>query len=462
MKAAAALITAWLLVYAPTVTGGFIKDDFAWLQHSRIDSWSSIYALFATADDFYRPVVRLSFGLTEAVFGPTPLPYGLTNLLLALACAAAIALLARALALPSWAALVAAAIWAFNFHGINMAVVWLSGRTSLLGTLFATLAAWCVLRDRRWSAALFAFAALLSKEEVIALPLIVSLWQLMDRRSLLSVAPVWIVFAIYLALRANSGAFGVTTAPSFYRFTTDPMLLVRNVIEYADRSMTLAAAVTLAGIAALGRFPQLTSEDKYRMLKATIWLIGGFAVTLWLPVRSSLYAVLPSVGGAIVAATLLAASAKQVDARRAWQVAGVGLVLPFLLVPIYWSRNGRWTALRALSSETLLVIKTQALPPQTLVVLEDDLSTRTNFRNTFGALFPEAAAVYFGDDLHLWIEPPPPEVENTAVKRPDASHVVTLRLSAGRVEPVTSSAESAMGANRQTPGVLPSRRMPPQ
>lgn len=48
-------------------------------------------------------------------------------------------LLAERLGLPVPAALLTAAVWSFNFHGINVAVLWISGRTSLLVVLFAIL-----------------------------------------------------------------------------------------------------------------------------------------------------------------------------------------------------------------------------------------------------------------------------------------------------------------------------------
>ena len=82
------------------------------------------------------------------------------------------------------------------------------------------------------------------------------------------------------------------------------------------------------------------------------WLIGGFAVTIWLPVRSSLYAVFPSVGLALAVGTLLTATARNAEPRRAWRVAIAGVILPFLLLPIYWQRNVRWTELRNLSAAT--------------------------------------------------------------------------------------------------------------
>src|SRR5918994_2309913 len=160
--AAFVLTAAWLLAYGSTIPGGFIKDDFAWVYHSRLESWASVYQLFARAEGFYRPIVSLSFGITEAFFDNNPVPYAITNVALALGCAVAIFGLARALGLPAWAAVLAAAIWAFNFHGINMAVAWLSGRTSLFATLFAALSALSLTRGKPVVAGLWCFAALMS------------------------------------------------------------------------------------------------------------------------------------------------------------------------------------------------------------------------------------------------------------------------------------------------------------
>lgn len=431
--AAILLTMAWLLAYGGTITGGFIKDDFAWILHSRIDGWTSIYRAFAHADGFYRPMVQLSFGITEAIFGIDPVPYALTNIALALGSAAAIFALLVALGLPSWAALLGTATWAFNFHGINMAVAWLSGRTSLFGTLFSTLAVLALTRRRPVAAGVFCFAALLAKEEVLALPAIVTLWALIDRAPIRGTAPMWAALLVYLVLRDHSGAFGISNAPAFYRFQTDPAVIVKNFIEYTDRSLSLGVAVTAAALAVLGRLPLFSESLQRHVLKGLAWLVLGFALTLWLPVRSSLYVVFPSIGVAIITASVVAAAAASGVPLRAMRLAVAGVLLPFLLVPVYWQRNDRWMGPRALSSETFRAITATPLPNRTLVVLEDDLSTRDNFRNTFGTLFPEAATLHFGDDLQFWIDPPAPEVVGV-LTRPESASVATFRLVNGRVE----------------------------
>jgi hypothetical protein len=431
--ASLALAAAWLAAYTPTIAGGFIKDDFGWIYHSRLSDWSSIYSTFANAQVFYRPMVQLSFGLTELVFGTNPIPYALTNLALGIACAIAIYHLARVAGLAPWAAVVATAVWAFNFHGINMAIAWLSGRTSLLGTLFSVLAAIALLRNRAAATGLLAFAAFLSKEEVVALPLIFTLWILINGSSLRAAIAPWAALGVYFMLRGFSGAVGITDAPPYYQFTFDPSHVASNIIEYADRSMTLGVLLLIATMIALRRVPAPTAGEWRLVWMGAIWLILGFAATIWLPVRSSLYAVFPSVGFALAVGTLVTAAARRAEPRHAWRVAMAGLVLPFLLLPIYWQRNVRWTELRTLSSETIRAIQADLLPRETLVVLEDDLSHRANFRHVFGPLLHEAAALHFNNRVALWIEPPPPEVDRSA-KPAYSTHVVTFRLIEGHVE----------------------------
>jgi hypothetical protein len=464
------LTFAWLLAHGPTVPGGFINDDFAWVLRSQIDGWRSVVAAFTHADGFYRPIVQLSFGISDAIWGTDPLPYALTNLGLALAAAAAIYALSVALGLPSWAALVATAVWAFNFHGINMGVAWFSGRTSLFGTLFATLGALAFTRHRPLAAGLLCFAALLSKEEVIALPAILTLWAVIDRSALRSTRsalrstlPMWAVLLVYLVLRGYSGAFGISDAPPFYQFSTDPSVIGNNLLEYADRAMTFGVLTMALALVMLGCLPARTDHDTRLILKGSTWLVCGFALTLWLPVRSSLYVVFPSVGFAIVTAVVVSAAAAQATTARARAIrtATVGLVLPFLLLPVYWSRNVGWTELRALSTETFHAIEAEPLTSHTLVVLEDDLSTRANFRNTFGTLFPAAAALYFGAQVDLWIDPPSPEITSAAMQRPDAQRVATFRLVGGRVERASPQVSFARGACHASYRARQTDSMPP-
>src|SRR5262249_37117327 len=161
---------------------------------------------------FFRPMVSLSFGANRWICDLEPRCYGLTNLVLAIACAAAIYALARSLAIPRGGALLASAVWAFNWHGIEMGVLWISGRTALVAVLLSTLAAAAFARQRMWLAAALCLAAMLAKEEAILVPAVLVAWgavesrlgERVDRRGVAWFAVVSIVcVAVYLTLRGR-------------------------------------------------------------------------------------------------------------------------------------------------------------------------------------------------------------------------------------------------------------------
>ena len=126
----------------------------------------------------------------------------------------------------------------------------MSGRTATLLTLFSLLAAAAFVRAWYGAAAVLIACALLSKEEAVALPFILLTWAWIKGRgarpSWPAIAAVVVPLAGYLALRALTPAMTPATAPSFYRFTAEPLLVIRNAGEYLDRSATLAAAALLS------------------------------------------------------------------------------------------------------------------------------------------------------------------------------------------------------------------------
>src|SRR6185295_6242175 len=105
-----------------------------------------------------------------------------------------------------------------------------------------------------------------------------------------------LVMAVYLALRSQTGAMTPATAPGYYRFTFEPAAVSRNALEYADRAVTTSAIAVLAGLLLL--WPKgfrLDPVQRRIVLCAALWLAGGYGMTLFLPVRSSLYAIVPSI-----------------------------------------------------------------------------------------------------------------------------------------------------------------------
>jgi hypothetical protein len=139
-----------------------------------------------------------------------------------------------------------------------------------------------------------------------------------------------------------------------------------------------------------------------------VWLAAGYAITVWIPSRSSLYACFPSVG-AIIAASALWDRWWATSTTVRQQTALVALaVIPVLCAPIYIARNSRWTALADFSQATLNYVEpyVRSAPPDTWIVLVDDRARRVNVQSAFGSLLADALLIRTGRTVKVWVEPP--------------------------------------------------------
>jgi hypothetical protein len=157
-----------------------------------------------------------------------------------------------------------------------------------------------------------------------------------------------------------------------------------------------------------------------------------YALTVFLPVRSSLYAVLPSCGSALgvgVCASVLLR--ERADRFRAAATALV--LLAVLLVPVYRSRNVQWVGPADTSARVMrtLQIATGARPQGGHILLVDDPRERVNLDGAFGTLFPDALAIFLGEQ---WTG----EISRTADAAPRADLV--FRYQAGGIVPLGGSA----------------------
>lgn len=417
------IVALFALIYAPALGHGFVRDDFRWIAAADVHSPSDVARIFSTNIGFYRPVVTLSFAVDRAVWDLDARGYALTNVLLLTADAALLFLLARRLSLPREAAIVAAAVWAFNFHGINMALLWTSGRTALLLCMFAEASALGFLGAARWNralAAVLALLAMLCKEEAVMLPpLFVALSLLLAResrvsRAVLNAWPLWIAVAIYAVARVKSGAFGVSDAPDYYRLTFDPRAVLTNVAEYLDRGATLSAAVAVIFWFAAPPATPLAENERRAIRFGIAWFVALYAVTVFVPVRSSLYAVAPSIGAAFIAAACAARAARTAP-RRFARVASAMIVVVAILIPVYRSRNHGLVEPADLAARSLATIQaaTQNDPAVREVVLVDDSGAPVTLDSAFGALLPDAVHLFVGRGVDATIVGRP-------TQRPDA------------------------------------------
>jgi hypothetical protein len=314
-------------------------------------------------------------------------------------------------------------------------VLWLSGRTALCVVIAALLAAAAVVRGRPMAAGVAALVAMLAKEEAVMLPFILSGWAwVLAAERLRSHAvirltwpafaqgfgvagPMWMALAIYVGLRTQTTAMTPMTAPDAYRFVLAPGALVGNALEYLDRACTFSAVVVIVAHLIAWHRPVITPAIRRVLLLAVIWFIGTFALTIFVPNRSSLYALLPSIAPALVAGFLLQALVDVTAPMVHRRLAVAAVVLPIVLLPVYWSRNQRWIEIAELSSQTFAAIQSvvREHPDTDRLLFRDDLSTRRSFAGAYDELLPVAVQLAAGRSIDAGMIAPGDAPQNAVV-----------------------------------------------
>jgi hypothetical protein len=419
---AAAPVLVFLAVYLPPAGQGFVRDDFAWILHSRLNGPYDLIRLFGTDLGFYRPFVGLTFALDGWLSGSAAGGYGVTNVLLALACAGALGWLARSAGLPAGGAALAGGLWLLQADFMPIGVLWISGRTALVMILAATASAALLMRGRPWASLACLAAALLSKEEAVVLPFVLVGWLWITPSPPVRPA-AWAMAAgaleaVYFVVRAIAGATTVATAPAYYQFTFDPATVVANLMWYVVHAGWLAAIVAGAAIVVLPgsgsgdverRIPEFQVS---RVLRFTaLWVGGSLALTIWLPMRSHLYLAMPAIGACLAAAAVCTrAWMSSTPGRRRLGLAAAAAIV-VMLVPIHIRGARDWAARTAFAGTVLRDLHglTDGLPPGSSVILIDNRDDpHGNLATVFGTMAREAGTVATGHDLDVWIDPPPP------------------------------------------------------
>lgn len=194
---------------------------------------------------------------------------------------------------------------------------------------------------------------------------------------------MWLALVTYLVLRMNSGAFWPVSAPWYYRLTIVPSDVIRNAFEYLDRSTSFAAALALLVTIASWERPRFATGHRRVFVFAGAWMISSFAITGFLPVRSDLYALAPSIGPALACGTIVHALDGS-HAMRLHRTLAVLLLFPILLWPVYRERNVRWV--RPADLSTRLLADPAALAHATPDEIDD----------AFAGLLPDAQALLTG------------------------------------------------------------------
>ena len=160
------LAAVWAL--APMLDNDFYNDDFLWIRAARNDmTWSNV--LTTRVIGFFRPLINLSYFLTEK-FAPANLTlYNSTQIALHIANTILLYHLFRQVLRDRTIAAATAFYFLVTFNHLG-AVIWISGRTTLIASMFllaSLLVATHPNRHRRMAASILFVLALAAKEEAI-------------------------------------------------------------------------------------------------------------------------------------------------------------------------------------------------------------------------------------------------------------------------------------------------------
>ncbi len=179
-------MTMLLVVYAPSLRGGFLWDDAGHVTSPALQSWSGLGRIWFEpgATQQYYPLLHTAFWIEHQLWGDAALGYRLINLVWHATAAVLLVAVLRRLAVPG--ALLAGLLFALHPVGVE-SVAWISEQKNTLSTVFYLAAALAWLRfeqdrsARRYAIATAWFmAALLTKTVTATLPaalLVVAWWQ---------------------------------------------------------------------------------------------------------------------------------------------------------------------------------------------------------------------------------------------------------------------------------------------
>ena len=194
---AVGLVLLILLAWSNSFSTSLHFDDFHALSDRYVAAPGLGLEIFRFGQT--RPLTYFSFHLNYLAGGMDPYGYHVVNLLLHLANSLLMLAIARRHLAPLAAGLAAAL---FALHPIQTeSVTYIFARSTLLATLFALLCFWFYLRDRPVVSALFFALSLLAKEETVALPAFLVLYDYARQHR-----PRWGYYASLLAIAALAAA----------------------------------------------------------------------------------------------------------------------------------------------------------------------------------------------------------------------------------------------------------------
>jgi Tfp pilus assembly protein PilF len=411
------LLLLAFLVYANSLTNGFVYDDHALIEHNPyVHSLTNIGKLSSTSmlayqgkgkqeiRNYYRPAVGLAFLLCFKLFGSFPQGFHLVSVLMHCLVVWLVYKVTAELVSDETFGLVAAAC--FALHPIHTeAVDWIAAVADPEMSIFYLISFWLFLRLEReesrrgiWmqAAMLGSFLlAALSKETAMTLPAAVTVYEHFcraDRRQsswkkkLSRYAGFWVIALLYLAARAavlgglapqglhaDVGALeaAVTAVALLGRYAAKlvwPAPLVafypfQKSVSFLDSWVLLGAAVIATAAALVACKSQRTRVYVFALL----WMLLTIAPVLnvhWLTaiVFSERYLYLPSVGFSWLSAGIILWCWRKSGPglrQRRWAIGVAAGAVALLLAGETWARNRDW------KDDGVIAFRTLEIYPET-------------------------------------------------------------------------------------------------
>jgi hypothetical protein len=239
--------------------------------------------------------------------------------------------------------------------------------------------------------------------------------------------PLWATAAIYLFVRAHSGAFGPFDAPAYYQLTFHPRVVTKNATEYLDRGATWAAVSALLMLLLVPRRLALNDDERRVVRFGVLWFGCMFAITVFVPTRSSLYAVAPSLGSALAAASF-ASRAERAHRNRFALVSTTLIAVIALLIPVYRLRNRGLVEPGDLSAQAMSEVQraARADPQLREMVFLDVAGAPVTLEDAFGGLIPDAIHLFVSPDVRV-------DVRDVADRLDDGPQRLVFELRRGRL-----------------------------
>lgn len=214
-----------------------------------INAWAGVDATGITAFPFFRPLVAVYLMISYRIFGNVATGYHLASILVHITVTLLVFLVLKEVTGRNWLAMIAALL--FAAHPVHVeSVAWISGVTDPLMALFLLTAFYLYLRYRKVErksylilSVLFYFFAISSKETAIALPLIITFWEIVQlkessplKQRLMRMTRLWALYAlptaIYLFMRYRVNGSVFFTDKPYYSVGDTLTIVPMAIIKY--------------------------------------------------------------------------------------------------------------------------------------------------------------------------------------------------------------------------------------